>query len=318
MLRIGVVLVLASSAIAQQECAPCHPAQVQKHLNTHHAHALRPVRESAFFRNLPVGPIAEARDGYLFSYSADGNAVMVTAERRDGPGADRATARIDWVFGSGELAETPVATRDGRIIEHRISYYTRAGKHDLTLGHKPGHSASAESALGLAQNNATASQCFSCHGAASIPSVNASNLGITCERCHEGADQHARGGKLPVNPGKLAPFAAVDLCASCHRLEPPAGAPQDPLNIRFQPYRLVLSRCFEGGKLQCGSCHEAHSDARRNDAAHYAAKCGACHARAHLNTPRQSGDCVACHMPTSSPAPHLTFTDHFIRVIRGR
>jgi hypothetical protein len=317
---MGLALAMAACAPGQQECAPCHPAQVQRHLRTHHAHALRPVRESAFFRNLPGGPIAEARGGFLLTYTADGRGLAVTAEQPDSsrPG-ERATARIDWVFGSGELAETPIATMNGRIIEHRISYYTRAGKFDLTLGHRPGRSSSAEAAIGQLQNAATAGQCFSCHGAASIQTLTESNLGIGCERCHAGAGQHARGGaKLPTHPGKLTPFAAVELCAACHRLEPPSGAPQDRLNIRFQPYRLVLSRCFEGGKLHCGSCHEAHADARRDDAAHYAAKCKSCHEPAHARSERQSGDCVSCHMPKSTPAPYLSFTDHFIHVPRAR
>jgi hypothetical protein len=318
MLWIAVVLAAVSGASAQQECASCHPAQAQRHLKTHHAHALRPIRESAFFRNLPAGPIAEARGGFLLTYTADGRGLAVTAEQPDSsrPG-ERAVARIDWVLGSGELAETPIATMNGRIIEHRISYYTRAGKFDLTLGHRPGRSSSAEAAIGQLQNAATAGQCFSCHGAASIQTLTESNLGIGCERCHAGAGRHARGGgKLPVHPGKLSHRAAVDLCASCHRLEPPAGAPRDALNIRFQPYRMVLSRCFEGGKLHCGSCHEAHMDARRNDPAYYAAKCSACHHSTHVNDNRRSGDCAGCHMPKSSPAPYLTFTDHFIRVIR--
>jgi hypothetical protein len=109
------------------------------------------------------------------------------------------------------------------------------------------------------------------------------------------------------NPGKLTAARQVTLCAACHRLEPPTGDWKDPLNIRFQPLRLAQSRCFQLGKLACLTCHAAHEDARR-ETAFYGEKCLACHEKPH-----RKDDCLPCHMPKSSPAPYLTFTDHFIR-----
>lgn len=97
------------------------------------------------------------------------------------------------------------------------------------------------------------------------------------------------------------------ICGACHRTSAPLKA-SDPLNIRFQPLRLMMSKCFQKGNLGCVSCHPAHMNARRDDADFYRARCLECH-------PDQSGKgaCLECHMRKSSPAPYLVFTDHFIR-----
>jgi hypothetical protein len=72
----------------------------------------------------------------------------------------------------------------------------------------------------------------------------------------------------------------------------------------------VKSQCFIKGQVQCGHCHEPHANAVRANPAYYREKCAACHTSAHA---RRAADCLPCHMPKSSPAPYLEFTDHRIR-----
>jgi hypothetical protein len=303
MLPVQWALLLMTALHAQQECAGCHPKEVERHARTNHAHTLRPVLETEFARALPSRPIGEARGGYLLTYARRPDGIELTASR----GTETATALIAWAFGAGDQGVTPVARLDGRWYEHRISYYTRPGRFDLTLGHAPGVSRNARAAIGIEQPDALIGACFRCHGDASR-GENVEGKGVSCERCHAGAAAHARTKAKVENPGKLSPRAQVELCAACHRLTPPNGNAADPLNIRFQPLRLIKSKCYKVGNLNCLTCHPAHENARRNDAAFYRAKCLSCHANQS-----SKGDCLSCHMKKSSPAPYLAFTDHFIR-----
>ena len=285
------------TARAASECAACHPKQAAAHERTNHAHTLRPVMATEFARALPDGPIGEARGGFLLSYTRAGDGLEVTAER-DG---QKTRARIDWALGAGDQGVTPLALLNGRWLEHRISYYTKPGRFDLTLGHQPGASESARAAIGVPQTEATLRTCLGCHATLG-PGTTVVKTGVNCERCHAGATEHAGGGALP-HPTQL------ETCTACHRLTPPTGDWNDPLNIRFQSLRLVKSKCYVSGRLACVACHPPHENARRADAAFYEARCVECHAKPH-----RTGGCLECHMPKSSPAPYLSFTDHYIRV----
>lgn len=301
------VWMLAAAVYGNEACRSCHPAQVEQHRATRHARSLRPITTTEFWKNLPDGPIAEARNGYQLHYQRTDEGVRVLAER----GPERLTAAIEWAFGAGAQGVTPLLRRGDRFYEHRISFYPPAGRFDLTLGHSPGPSASAEAALGIGQPRETLRQCLGCH--ASIEENNRSERttavrtpGVDCSRCHDGAERHATMQSPVGNPRRLSPQAEVALCAACHRLTPP-GRANDPLNIRFQPLRLLRSACYEKGGVRCSTCHPAHQD-RAQKAAFYRSRCLNCH-------PQQArkGDCLPCHMPRSSPAPYLTFTDHWIR-----
>lgn len=274
------------------------------HAGSAHALSLRPVLETEFAKSLPDRSIGEARGGFLLSYVARAGGLDVMAERN----GRKASARIEWAFGAGNQGVTPVAIAEGRWLEHRISYYTDPGRFDLTLGHAAGVSRSPQAAIGVEQRDETIRACFACHATVAKTELRVEKAGVDCVRCHAGAREHALGGKLPVNPAKLTAMKSTELCAACHRLTPPNGNTNDPLNIRFQPLRLIKSRCFQSGRLTCGTCHRAHENARRMDASFYRDKCVSCHAKPH-----DKGDCLTCHMPKSSPAPYLTFTDHFIR-----
>ena len=301
-----LAVAIGAAAHAQpNQCAACHPSQVENHGATRHAKALRPAAKSDFAQALPMAPLGEARGGFLLSYDRKGAALEVTAVRE---GAAPARATIDWVFGAGDQGVTPVARIGQRWLEHRISYYPRRDRFDLTLGHQPGLSKSAEAAIGIEQSPSTIRNCFGCHATVSAD-LEVKRAGVECIRCHPGASEHARGMGAPVNPAKVPAAEQLGICAECHRLTPPNGNTTDPMNVRFQPLRLALSKCYRAGKLVCTTCHPAHEDARKADAAFYREKCLQCHASPH----RIKEDCAGCHMPKSSPAPYLSFSDHFIR-----
>ncbi len=291
------------ASAADNQCASCHPTETERHGGTRHARALQRPDSTAFVRALPDGPIGEARNGFLLSYRPQGSAIEVSAAR----GKDQASARIEWIFGAAAQGQTPVAFAGGKWLEHRISYYPQRGRFDLTLGHQPGASTSAEAALGVVQPETVIRNCFSCHATLAEGELRVEQAGVGCSRCHSGAADHAAKATKVGNPGKLSAKQQVELCAECHRLTPVSGNDRDPLNIRFQPLRLVKSKCFQTGKLSCTSCHAAHQDASR-ETANYVQVCRACHEKPH-----NPGTCIECHMPRSSPAPYLIFTDHWIR-----
>jgi Cytochrome c554 and c-prime len=300
-----------ASALMAGDCATCHPSETKLHLQSAHASALMAPAESMFFRRLPDNPLGEAADGYLFEYSLTPDGVSVIVER----GSDRATAPVVWVFGAGRQGQTPVIKYQGKFIEHRVSLYTARG-YGLTIGNENGVSESAIKALGLVQSDADARTCFNCHATSIGQDLTRLTPGVQCIRCHAGAEEHARGHGMPVNPGALDHVAQVQLCGECHRLKAPPGDESDIASVRFQPFRLMMSACYLKGKIECTTCHPAHSNAQRDSPKTYSHSCLSCHQNegGHI-VRKKSENCLGCHMPRVNPAPGFTFTDHFIRVL---
>lgn len=294
------------------ECSACHPGESQLHARTRMAHAMVPALESAFANNFPDRPLRESDDGYSFAYRREENGVAVTAFR----GTERADGIIRWVLGAGAQGQTPLV-EDAIRRESRVSYFPQLHQYGITIGQSAGASANAESALGLKQNRQNLQNCIGCHSTAITRDLEPVIPGVQCQRCHLGADEHARGNGKPSNPGKLDAVAQVRFCGNCHRVKPPVDDAQLE-NVRFQPLRLMKSRCFTGGKLDCVTCHPAHQDARRNAPEFYNGKCHSCHdSRPSHADDRQHGDCIGCHMPYVQLHPALRFTDHFIRVVKA-
>ncbi len=305
--------VAANGAPPVPECASCHPAEAKLHATSRMAHAMVPASSSAFAGNLPDQPLHESNDGYSFLYRRTNDGLTVTAVKGD----SRADGLIEWVLGAGAQGQTPLVGAGDTILESRVSYFPELHQYGITVGQDAGASANAQKALGVKLNAPTLQACISCHATAVTRDFRPVIPGVQCERCHSGAEAHARGQGTPFNPGKLDAVAQVRFCGTCHRVKPPVDDAQLE-NLRFQPLRLMKSRCFASGKLACTTCHSAHQDARREDAAYYNEKCHACHdAQAFHTDQRQTGDCIGCHMPYVELHPALHFTDHFIRVVKA-
>jgi hypothetical protein len=274
------------------------------------AHAMMPALESPFVHNLPSGPaLHESGGGYLFSYERLAAGVRVTALR----GLDSADGTIEWVLGAGAQGQTPLVRTGSGIRESRVSYFPQLHQYGITVGQEGGASPDAAAALGPLQSRNDVRTCLGCHATSITADLTPAIPGVQCERCHPGAEKHAAGEGRPLNPGKLKPTAQVQFCGACHRVKPPVD--ENALeNIRFQPLRLMKSRCFASGRLACTTCHEAHQDARRADPGYYNAKCRNCHGETAIHADaRGGGNCIGCHMPRVQLHPALAFTDHYIR-----
>ena len=160
--------------------------------------------------------------------------------------------------------------------------------------------------------------------------------GVTCEACHGSGARHvaaAQAGKLGnhrliFNPGNLDATDSINFCGSCHRtaLDVLKLGQHGPKTVRFQPYRLVSSRCWDGWdkRISCIACHDPHKALQQNSR-EYDVKCLSCHAseskpdaqhRAPACTVSKS-NCISCHMPkVDLPGGHARFTDHYIRIVR--
>jgi tetratricopeptide (TPR) repeat protein len=162
-----------------------------------------------------------------------------------------------------------------------------------------------------------------------------------------------------VNPVKLTPERLMEVCMQCH-LETTsfpfphsilkydrgpfsyrAGEPlsdfvlffdqaktalnEDRFQIVNSVYGLRKSECFlqSGGKLQCTTCHDPHSE--RTSAESYNGICRQCHGPAidkEIATKLHTADknCIDCHMPKrrTDDVVHAVMTDHFIRQRKPR
>lgn len=310
-----VVLAFWSTATGTQSasnCASCHPREVHSYAHSRMATAMMPATGSPFALNLPTQPLRESADGYAFKYRVTDQGISVTASR----GTDQAEGLIQWVVGSGEQGQTPFVQTPKGIAQHRVSYFPQLQRYGITVGDDAGTSSNAESALGRIWKRADLAQCLNCHATSVSTDLTTFTPGIQCIRCHPGAQEHARGRGTPLNPGKLSAAAQVAFCGDCHRSKAP-GSDRDLENVRFQPLRLMKSRCFASGQLSCTTCHDAHADALRSTV-FYNQKCLSCHPKQAHRTAVQDNDCVRCHMPAVQLHPALRFTDHFIRVAKAR
>ena len=229
-----------------------------------------------------AGRTLREKGGVTYAYTDKG--VTITQ------GGQKTAAVIQWMFGAGHQAKTPVLEVNGEWVEHRVSWYAAPNKLSLTPGHSFGTPVDGEAALGVVQSKGNAERCFGCHKTGETP-------GVQCGACHDAKAAH---------PAKAS--REVALCAGCHRAPNATAASatpeiDDPMSVRFAPVGLQASKCFTSGKLTCVSCHDPH----RPVSANVDAVCKNCHEKA------EPAGCAGCHMPKATPTPFLTFTDHRIR-----
>jgi hypothetical protein len=255
---------------------------------------------------------------------------------------------IVWTMGAGDHGQTYLLEVNGGLYESQASSFSIIHRVGLTPGHKTADEGSLQNALGVPLKGSEAVRCFACHSTASSASSKLNTAaavpGVRCEACHGPGRAHVKAvmagqfnqaRQAILNPASLSPTGSIDFCGSCHRtmmdvvmreFEPGA------LTVRFQPYRLEESRCWETTKdarLACTECHDPHAPLVR-DAPFYDQKCLACHSRDAKRgasavawtaipkiCPKATANCISCHMPkTDVPDMHSAFVDHYIRIVR--
>ena len=269
---------------------------------------------------------------YSYALNRDGDSTTYTVT--DGNGT--LLLPILWAFGRGSAEQTYVLRIGGDVIESRVSFYSAIDGLDITLGASE-EPKTLKEAAGRPLDPASLASCFSCHTTGAVENLKVQfdhvRVGVRCDNCHEGALRHAAailsGDTAHAGMKSLKNLSSErigNFCGRCHRTSEDVLAMDLPavLTVRFQPYRLALSRCYDetDRRIGCTACHNPHQPVVHNAAA-YDAKCLACHAAdkqtKHRPCPQATSNCTSCHMPrVELPHAHQSFADHNIRVVRQR
>ncbi|HXI41167.1 MAG TPA: multiheme c-type cytochrome [Bryobacteraceae bacterium] len=284
---------------------------------------------------LQANPKLVFRDGsYSYQIVRQGTVSIYTVT----DGKSDMTAPIAWAFGLGAAGQTYVYHWNGNWYESRVSFYRKAGGLDLTMGALNAAPKNLEEAAGRRMSVKDSVECFHCHATNAIRAnrVDTDHMtpGVQCERCHGPSEKHVAASKsgdakeaAMRKLGALTTEEMSDFCGQCHRTwsQIAMDGPHNLNNVRFQPYRLTNSKCYDASdtRIRCVACHDPHREVDHN-AAFYDAKCLACHGAvaarpAAAKVCRTATEkCVTCHMPKYEvPGSHNLFSDHWIRVVKA-
>jgi cytochrome c554/c'-like protein len=335
--RLFLLLVVPATVWAQggQEsttpCGRCH-AEARTQPDTHMANALETVERA---RILIEHPVLTARYGkYSYRIERQGNQSIYSVT----DGTTTVTMPIRWAMGaSSAMGQTYILEKDGELYESRMSWFRELGGLGPTLGGGNSVPADVHEAAGRLMSQDDKLRCFGCHAtnaaARNQLTLDKMTPGVRCDHCHEATEAHvaglARNSGKPAVPAELTRLQNLSaeqtsiFCGQCHRTWAEIAMQGNPsiANIRFQPYRLTESKCYDpdDARISCLACHDPHAEATAWPA-DYDAKCQACHGGGKAGAracPAAKSKCVSCHMPKIElPGAHYKFSDHRIRVVK--
>jgi|SRR5580704_1486025 hypothetical protein len=321
-------------------CVSCHRAQSETQPRTPMARALQLPDTNPTLKDHPKLATRKGAYSYTVETRGDESTYSVT------DGTRTISIPIHWNFGEG--AQTWMLERDGHRYESTVSFYPSINGLDFTTGDEDLKPQTLEDAIGREIAMRETKVCFGCHATNAVSNgkmkFESLRPGVKCEHCHSGTSSHlsdAVSGDFSSAPASLRKLSAEDIsnfCGQCHRTWETVVRNhwRGEATVRFQPYRLANSRCFDGAdaRISCIACHDPHQDIVRDDKS-YDKNCLACHsaessastaatpasATAHAHPkicPVAKNDCVSCHMPkVKLPNGLMTFTDHQIRVVKA-
>jgi hypothetical protein len=305
---------------AQPTCTACHARQAQHYAQTPMARALLRGDTSEILSTLTPLTFADGS----FRYTISGNQYQVT------DGQATISAPILWSFGAGIAGQTYVFEYEGALYESRVSYYPRIKGLDLTIGAAGSKPTSLLMAAGRRMHTQDVSECFGCHSTSSGRfTLQTMTPGVQCGACHTDTAKHEVSvASLPRSLRKLNTEEVSELCGRCHRTweQISINGPKGVANVRFQPYRLTNSKCYdaEDRRISCVACHDPHANLETR-AETYDAKCVACHSKTSNSAASRricntgTARCTECHMPKYEiPGSHMIFSDHQIRIVRNK
>ena len=336
-----VVLVVLTGAPGQtthanaaSSCAGCHAAQSKDQTQTPMGLALQMPVADPLFKAHPVLKIQKGPYTYTVETKGNSSTYSVT------DGTRTISLPIQWSFGKG--AQTWVLEMDGQLYESLMSYYPSIDGLQITTGDEVLDPKNLEEAVGRKLRRTEPNDCFGCHSTNAVADgklhLQTMEPGVTCEHCHTGAVSHMIAGlqgqayeTAPPNLSKLTSEDMSNFCGQCHRTWATVvrGGTRGPIDVRFQPYRLANSKCYDGTdpRISCIACHDPHKNLETS-ASYYDAKCLACHALKNSAPPKDApsdakacpvatSNCSSCHMPeVKLPNGLMTFHDHEIRIVK--
>lgn len=312
-------------------CAKCH-SEARTQPSTHMARSLETVEDCGV---LVQHPLLTATYGkYSYRIERKGSQSFYSAT----DGTATITVPIRWALGdSSAMGQTYILEKDGQLYESRISWFRELNGLGPTLGGGNSLPADLNEAVGRPMSRDDKLACFGCHAThareGSELTLDKMIPGVQCAHCHKATDLHlaalAPGSGKPVVPAGLTEVEdlsaeqASNFCGQCHRTWAEIAIQARPsiANVRFQPYRLTESKCYdpEDARISCLACHDPHADVQAEPVS-YDIKCQACHGGGKPKSKACTvarANCVTCHMPKIAlPGAHYKFSDHRIRIVK--
>src|SRR5580704_7281919 len=351
--------------VGSKVCAQCHAPIASRYSRTDMGRSMSEITPALLEKIPTAASVVDERIHRHFDVHA-GDGKLLQSEYEigdDGKELFQETHPVEWIIGSGANGFGALTRRGEFIFEAPLSFYSTTQAWALSPGYEFGD---------YGFNRPILPGCIACHsgwpqavlggnGRFLDPPFRA--LAIGCENCHGPGEAHVREMREGessaesathsiVNPAKLEPWLADNICMSCHQtgdaivLKPgkdfrdfKPGTPLDEtLAIFMVPPRrdspqtdllehyfsMTLSKCYRngGGHLGCITCHDPHVEPAKQDApAYYRQKCLSCHTEKSCALPlgirqrkTQPDDCAGCHMPKRDVRviAHAVLTNHRI------
>ena len=313
------------------ECSKCH-AEARTQPATHMARALETVEACRILTDHP--DLTATYGKYSYRIERKGNQSLYTVS----DSATTVSVPIRWALGaSSAMGQTYILEKDGQLYESRISWFRELNGLGPTLGGGNSLPASLNEAMGRPMSRDDKLKCFGCHATDAVQgtqlTLDKMTPGVRCSHCHRSVGEHlaavtTHNGQPAVPAGltDLEDFSAEqasNFCGQCHRTWAEIAMQRNPsiANVRFQPYRLTESKCYDpdDGRISCLACHNPHAESSAQPA-DYDGKCQACHGGGKAGAkacPVSRSNCVTCHMPKIDlPGAHYRFSDHRIRIVK--
>lgn len=321
-----------TSHVTAADCRNCH-READSQPSTSMGQALENVEQCS---NLIEHPdLTTVQGKYTYRIKRVGNQSLYSVT----DGTNTISVPIRWAVGASfAIGQTYILEKDGEWYESRVSWFRELHGLGPTLGSQDIAPASLADAVGRRMSHDDKVRCLACHATNAVrgQEVTLPSLipGVQCAHCHANLDAHVseqEGLPIPADQSHDQPLQLKntsaqevgDFCGQCHRTWAEIAAQQKPGigNVRFQPYRLTESQCFDpyDKRISCLACHDPHKqvDSRPTD---YDPKCTACHGGRKTGAkscPVSTTRCVTCHMPKLElPGAHYRFTDHRIRIVK--
>lgn len=353
--------------VGSKVCARCHGPIASKYSHTEMGRSMSEITASLLEKIPNSASLADDRLQKHFDLYVEDEKLFQSEYEKgpDGKEVFRETHEVNWIIGSGANGFGALLQRGDFLFEAPLSFYSKTQSWALSPGYEFGD---------YGFNRPILPGCIACHSGQPRAVLDGNGrfleppfqeLAIGCENCHGPGAAHVHemqegdsnaGTNSPthsiVNPAKLKPWLADNICMSCHQtgdamvLRPgknyrdfkPGMPLDDTLAIFMVPPRrdspqtdllehyfsMTLSKCYRNsaGRLSCITCHDPHVETAKQEVpAHFRAKCLDCHNEKSCALPvavRQRktppDDCAGCHMPKRAvqTIAHAVLTNHRI------
>ncbi len=222
--------------VGSKSCAApgCHDELCQRHAHTPMGNSMAPANAPSELAKVPkLIMVVSSKLNRTFEVFCQGNDLYQSeyAVDENGKTIFKQTERLEYVVGGPLTGYTYVIRRGQFFFEAPLSFYDKTQEWDLSPGYGP---------VDIGFTRPITTGCLSCHNGQPVgipnrdgmyqdPPFRFGECAISCEACHGPGQLHEqelakRGGRHSdqvdtsiVNPVRLSPRLADDICMNCHQ-----------------------------------------------------------------------------------------------------